>query len=106
MVILKKPIPGYNNILRTATDNGMKFGVNSSLNYRTADTAVQKKHQPTAPTHHLEILSTPSTPPEQGVTKPLVRKHNKTAPISINNNTELVAVIVASVVGGYLVSAW
>ena len=32
MIILEKPIPGYNNIL-TTVKKGMKFGVNTKVNY-------------------------------------------------------------------------
>ena len=35
MLILQKPIPGYNNVLTIAT-KGMSFGVNKDLNYNPA----------------------------------------------------------------------
>ena len=62
MVILEKPIPGYNNILTSATPD-MRFGVNSELNYVGGSNGCGKKlHQPDKPTQHLSSLSGSQTP--------------------------------------------
>ena len=36
MTILKERIPGYNNVLYTASEKSMRFGVNSKVNYSGA----------------------------------------------------------------------
>ena len=62
MVILAKPIPGYNNTLTSATLH-MSFGVNSELNYDEKSNGCDKKqHQPDKPTKHLNSLSGSQTP--------------------------------------------
>ena len=57
MVILKKPIPGYNNILTTANKD-MKFGVNSMVNYVGVKKKSEDKkvHQPDTPSSHLDSI--------------------------------------------------
>ena len=55
MVILKEPIPGYSNILRTAKGSKVVFGVNDSLNYQGVRTP-QKKSHTGQPSSHLGSL--------------------------------------------------
>jgi hypothetical protein len=57
MVILKKAVVGYNNILKTATED-MKFGTNTKVNYvgvKKKDPP-KKQHQPDTPINHLDTL--------------------------------------------------
>ena len=57
LVILKDPIPGYNNIL-LKPDSTVKFGVNTKVNYVGAlqDNTPKKQHQESTPIHHLDTL--------------------------------------------------
>lgn len=45
MVILKEIMPGYNNTLLRASERGMKFGINSGLNYHKPTVVPKKAHQ-------------------------------------------------------------
>ena len=56
-VILKSPIPGYNNLLQTAKGN-VKFGFNPKVNYVgiKQDNPPKKQHQDSTPVHHLDTL--------------------------------------------------
>jgi hypothetical protein len=55
-IILKNPIPGYNNILQTA-NGSIKFGFNPKANYVGVKKDLPKKqHQESTPTHHLDVL--------------------------------------------------
>ena len=55
MIILEKPIPGYSNILTSASSK-MRFGVNSKVNYVGLKKESKKVHQPDAPSSHLDDL--------------------------------------------------
>lgn len=54
MVLLKDPIVGYNNVLRTSSGAGTRFGYNNGLNYQAPSHTVQKVHQESG--EHLETL--------------------------------------------------
>ena len=52
LILLKNPIPGYNNNLKIATQD-MVFGLNSNLNYSGIINEQKKVHQELA-YHHLQ----------------------------------------------------
>ena len=64
LVILKDPIPGYNNIL-LKPNSTVKFGVNNKVNYVgiKQDNPPKKQHQDSAPIHHLDTLGGDTTVP-------------------------------------------
>ena len=56
MIILEKPIPGYSNILTSASSK-MVFGINNKVNYVGVEKEEGKKvHQPDTPSLHLDNL--------------------------------------------------
>lgn len=58
MVILKKAVVGYNNILKTATED-MKFGTNTKVNYVGVKRRIHLKsniNHADIPTNHLDTL--------------------------------------------------
>jgi hypothetical protein len=60
-IILKNPIPGYNNILQT-TKGSIKFGFNPKANYvGVKKDPPKKQHQGSTPIHHLDALGEHST---------------------------------------------
>ena len=66
MIILKKKVEGYNNVLTIAT-NAMKFGVNTKVNY-VAPTITKKPPIPptTTPTPTVKPTPTPTVKPNSG----------------------------------------
>ena len=55
-IILKNPIPGYNNILQTAKGS-IKFGFNPRANYvGVKKDPPKKQHQGSTPIRHLDVL--------------------------------------------------
>ena len=60
-IILKNPIPGYNNILQTAKGS-IKFGFNPKANYvGVKKDPPKKQHQGSTPIHHLDALGEHTT---------------------------------------------
>ena len=57
MKILKERIPGYSNVLFTAGEKGMVFGVNKDLNYQKEKPPPKKTHQDDTPSNHLDDLN-------------------------------------------------
>jgi hypothetical protein len=72
-VILKSPIPGYNNLLQTAKGN-VKFGFNPKVNYVgiKQDNPPKKQHQDSTPVHHLDTLKGNTVVPKKVHTTPPV----------------------------------
>ena len=62
MIILKQPIPGYNNRLRTATAS-MRFGVNQDVSRASTAAVVKKQHQPIVPLTTLPLPTVPKKTP-------------------------------------------
>ena len=107
MVILKKPIPRYNNMLRTATDSGMKFGVNLSLNYKRTTShpteRVTRKREPPprrfrAPENHTTAHPTAKPTSEKPASRVSERNTDPTGDFS------LLAIGVVALGVGYVVA--
>ena len=60
MVIHKDRISGYNNTLYRASEKGMRFGVNSGLNYHKPQAVPKKTHQSGG--SHLDDIDEPRVP--------------------------------------------
>ena len=88
LTILSKPIPGYNNVLKSAS-KAMSFGVNKKVNYVGSPNKEPKKvHQEEAPTAHLNSLDSNdvipgeehTTPTEEQIAHPNIRRSTPTLP--------------------------
>ena len=92
MKILKERIPGYSNVLLTAEEKSMKFGVNKDVNYDTtklreplSDTQNKQHQEPSTrqedtPSKHLDNLN------RSELRKPLSDKSNKHETSKQNHN--------------------
>jgi hypothetical protein len=82
LIILEKPIPGYDNILSSPTKT-TTFGINPKLNYAGVKQSnpPKKQHQNSAPTKHLDTLGEDTAPPK----KPVVRTFEPVEPPSIEH---------------------
>lgn len=91
MVILKNPIVGYNNLLKTASKD-MKFGLNSKVNYQGVDRKqLVKTHQDGD--HHLETLEGYKKPRVISTHQEIIENNNN------NNNSNLTTLVLSSVLG-------
>jgi hypothetical protein len=78
LIILEKPIPGYNNILSSPTKT-TTFGINTKLNYvgvKQPDPP-KKQHQDSSPVQHLDTLKGNTVVP-----KKIAKKVHTTLPVS------------------------
>jgi hypothetical protein len=78
LIILEKPIPGYNNILSSPTKT-TTFGSNTKLNYvgvKQSDPP-KKQLQDSSPVHHLDTLKGNTVVP-----KKIAKKVHTTLPVS------------------------
>jgi hypothetical protein len=78
LIILEKPIPGYNNILSSPTKT-TTFGINTKLNYvgvKQSDPP-KKQLQDSSPVHHLDTLKGNTVVP-----KKIAKKVHTTLPVS------------------------
>lgn len=99
LVILKNPIEGYNNRLKTATPS-MHFGVNQ-MRYEKPKERPKKVHQEEAKSEHLETLD--NKPTKSTNEPPKAKSTSKTAD---DQNNELSVVLVLSVISGFVVSKY
>ena len=104
LIILKEPIIGYNNKLKVAIE-GMRFGVNQSVNYVGVKKVHLKKiHQESHPAQHLETLDDenklPSSESKQEK-KPTIAKSPTVK--TEGHNTELITSFAVSGITSYLI---
>jgi hypothetical protein len=80
LIILEKPIPGYNNILSSPTKT-TTFGINTKLNYvgvKQSDPP-KKQLQDSSPVHHLNTLKGNTVVP-----KKIAKKVHTTLPLVVH----------------------
>ena len=93
LILLKNPIPGYNNRLKIASKD-TKFGINEKLNYVE---------------HHLNTLKTKLSPPETKLSPPQTKLSSLQTKLSSpkdNHNSDLIIILVLSTASGYIVSKY
>ncbi len=116
LIIQKKKIPGYNNILKLATDK-MKFGKNADVNYKVSDPAPASQSSETNPTQGGDTpktsnsVSKSSETPTQGGDSS--KNTTPDTPKTINPKPKSPKISVASeilgvtmMVGGFLISKY
>ena len=94
LIILERPIPGFNNVLTTSTDS-MQFGVNKAVNYIGVKKDPPKKvHQPDAPTPHSHDDLDKETPETNSHKQVKIDEQKVSKPVNLDNhNTELVTLL-------------
>ncbi len=106
LIIQKKKIPGFNNILELATDK-MKFGKNAGINYKVSDPAPASQSSTQGGDTGSKSPKTTSTPsvvrPTQGGSTKAVPKP-KSPKISVAS--EILGVTMMITVGGFLISKY
>ena len=97
LVILKKSIPGYNNILTIAT-NSMKRGVNRKVNYTGSPNKEPKKlHQEEAPTAHLNSLDNNDVIlGEEPTAHPNIQRSTSTLPEKSSSQLDVTTITIVS----------
>ena len=121
MKILKKRIPGYNNVLLTAEEKSMKFGVNKDVNYHLPHTNPKKTHQDSK-ANHLDNLNdkdtkhvkpkdnNPNVPihsgsiSKSGGSDGIKRSSTSISGVGSVNDVELISLVVMSLIAGVFVS--
>ena len=110
LIMLEKPIVGYNNKLK-ASDETMKFGLNKNVNYYgTTSNQSKKIHQDSVISPHLDTLDDkpidtqiiPAAAHREIISKATTSK-------AVTHSSEqgvLQVVLVASVIGGILISKY
>ena len=95
LIILEKPIVGYNNKLKVS-DETMKFGLNNNLNYYGTTNNLKKIHQDSVITPHLDSLNEQPTESQKVTTNKM---------LSVKPSSEqgvTLGVLSGSVIGGIL----
>ena len=109
LIIQKKKIPGYNNILTLATDK-MKFGKNTNVNYKAPTTSSPKTETPTEAIERTSSQTTQESP------KPKPKTPNISSVVTKVNSKPKPKIPSASVaseilgttmmIGGFLISKY
>ena len=100
MIILEKPIPGYSNILTSASIK-MRFGVNARVNYVGVKKESKKVYQPDTPSSHIDDLDEVTNKSDSSIKKQVADKSDSSikkqvADKSDGHNTELMALFVVT----------
>ena len=116
LIIQKKKIPGYNNILKLATDK-MKFGKNADVNYKVSDPAPASQSStqggnttPDTPKTSNSVSKSSETPTQGGDSS---KNTTPDTPKTINPKPKSPKISVASeilgvtmMIGGFLISKY
>ncbi len=116
LIIQKKKIPGYNNILKLATDK-MKFGKNADVNYKVSDPAPASQSStqggnttPDTPKTSNSVSKSSETPTQGGDSS---KNMTPDTPKTINPKPKSPKISVASeilgvtmMIGGFLISKY
>jgi hypothetical protein len=104
LTILSKPIPGYNNVLKSAS-KAMSFGVNKKVNYVGSPNKEPKKvHQEEAPTAHLNTLDSDdmtqsekyTTPLGRPLSHPNIQRSTSTLPEKSSSHLDVTTIVIVS----------
>ncbi len=99
LIIQKEKIPGYNNILTSATDK-MKFGKNTEVNYKAPRTTTQVTRKTTQVTPNKTTQATSKT--IQVTSKSTQANKPKTPSVSVAS--EILGITM--MIGGFLISRY
>ncbi len=110
LIIQKKKIPGYNNVLTLATDK-MKFGKNTNVNYKAPSTKATPTEVRTSSQTLTEGRTSSQTPTEKSsLPKPkpkqptqAIRQPKPTQP-TLTLASEVLGV--TTIIGGFLISKY